>query len=151
MSRRLTGKIRTKLLRISLHRDVVIHACLLTPPVYQSYGDDIPLCRVEPHRQSPWHPTNAQAGRHPGQKFAHLSTAKGRGFLLPGQFALRPLCLRVGEFTWRGDLGNSGKRYFLYSAFLKILPPCNIPISNKQNESKVLYNVYFPYRSFREG
>jgi len=38
-----------------------------------------------------WHLTNARAGRHPplnsgqaGQKLAHLSTAKGRGFLLPG-------------------------------------------------------------------
>ena len=58
---------------------------------------------VEPHGQSPclhaevrfgtqaWHLTNAQAGRHPpldsgqaGQKLAHSSTAKGRGFLLPG-------------------------------------------------------------------
>jgi len=39
---------------------------------------------VEPHGQSPWHLTNAQAGRHPGQELAHSSTAKGRGFLLPG-------------------------------------------------------------------
>jgi hypothetical protein len=40
--------------------------------------------KVEPHGQSPWHLTNAQAGRHPGQELAHSSTAKGRGFLLPG-------------------------------------------------------------------
>jgi len=39
---------------------------------------------VEPHGQSPWHLTNAQAGRHPGQELAHSSTAKGHGFLLPG-------------------------------------------------------------------
>jgi hypothetical protein len=39
---------------------------------------------VEPRGQCPWHLTNAQAGRHPGQKLAHSSTAKGRGFLLPG-------------------------------------------------------------------
>ena len=38
---------------------------------------------VEPHGQSPWHLTNARAGRHPGQKLAHSSTAKGRGFLQP--------------------------------------------------------------------
>jgi hypothetical protein len=44
---------------------------------------------VEPHGQSPWHLTNAQAGRHPGQKFAHSSTAKGRGFLLPGKKVFR--------------------------------------------------------------
>ena len=38
---------------------------------------------MEPHGQSPWHLTNAQAGRHPplnsgqaGQKLAHSSTAK---------------------------------------------------------------------------
>jgi hypothetical protein len=42
------------------------------------------LHTVEPHGQSPWHLTNAQAGRHPGQELAHSSTAKGRGFLLPG-------------------------------------------------------------------
>jgi len=39
---------------------------------------------VEPYGQSPWHLTNAQAGRHPGQKLAHSSTAKGRGLPLPG-------------------------------------------------------------------
>jgi hypothetical protein len=39
---------------------------------------------VEPYGQRPWHLTNAQAGRHPGQKLAHSSTAKGRTFLLPG-------------------------------------------------------------------
>jgi len=52
---------------------------------------------VESHGQSPclhaevrfgtqaWRLTNGRAGRHPGQKLAHSSTAKGRGFLLPGQ------------------------------------------------------------------
>jgi hypothetical protein len=39
---------------------------------------------VEPHGHSPWHLTNAQAGRHPGQKLAHSFNAKGLGFLLPG-------------------------------------------------------------------
>jgi hypothetical protein len=47
--------------------------------------------KVEPHGQNPRHLTNAQAGQHPplssgqtDQKLAHYSTAKGRGFLLPG-------------------------------------------------------------------
>jgi SAM-dependent methyltransferase len=54
-----------------------------TPPPAK---EDLALVqgRVEPHGQSPWHLTNAQAGRHPGQELAHSSTAKGRGFLLPG-------------------------------------------------------------------
>jgi hypothetical protein len=40
--------------------------------------------KVEPHVQSVWFLINAPVGRHPGQKMAHLSTGKGRGFSLPG-------------------------------------------------------------------
>ena len=36
---------------------------------------------VEPHGQSPWHLTNAQVGRHPGQKLAHSSSRKKSGGL----------------------------------------------------------------------
>ena len=47
------------------------------------------LRKVEPHGQSPWHLTNAQAGRHPGQKLAHSSSRQmPGGFLLPGQINL---------------------------------------------------------------
>jgi len=55
------------------------------------------VVKVEPHGQSPclhaevrfgtqaWHLTNAQAGRHPGQKLAHSSTAiPPETGLLPG-------------------------------------------------------------------
>jgi hypothetical protein len=44
-----------------------------------------PVFFVEPRGQGPWHLTNAHVGRHPGQRFAHSSTARGRGFLLPGK------------------------------------------------------------------
>jgi hypothetical protein len=46
--------------------------------------DDI-SSHVEPRKQNPWFLINAPVGRHPGQKMAHSSTAKGRGFLVPGQ------------------------------------------------------------------
>ena len=66
--------------------------------IKERYGNKVPLeetvispgemfssdLLVEPHGQSPWHLTNARVGRHPGQKLAHSSTARGRGFLLPG-------------------------------------------------------------------
>jgi hypothetical protein len=49
------------------------------------------IVQWSPTGKAPWHLTDAQVGRHPGQKLAHSSTAKGRGFLLPGsgyRFAL---------------------------------------------------------------
>ncbi|MDO9123253.1 MAG: hypothetical protein Q7V12_02385, partial [Deltaproteobacteria bacterium] len=53
-------------------------------------------------------------GRYPSPSLTpEFIKALGMISLSVEQFVLRPLCLRVGEFTWCGDLGNSGKRYFL--------------------------------------
>ena len=74
---------------------------------------------VEPQGQNPclhaevrfgtqaWHLTNAQVGRHPGQKFAHRSMAKGRGSVLSGpdgQFL--PIFFNFAQFLFLGIREN---------------------------------------------
>src|SRR4030042_5315042 len=43
---------------------------------------------LEPRVKSPGTLPGASAGRHPGQTLAFSSTARGRGFLLPGEKGL---------------------------------------------------------------